>query len=246
MDVSLDAVRRDRFGRNEVGRLRREGRIPAVLYGGMDGKAESIAVDPKALLHILRSDSGANTLIALALDGAEATRVLLKEYQIDPVYHRLLHADFYRIAMDQVIEVTVPIHLTGEAKGIKAQGGVVDFVHRDLQIECLPGDIPEHVTVDVTELMINQGIRVRDLDTGGKWTPLSEPDMLIVHVVAPRVEAEKEPEAEAAETLAAGEPEVIKKGKGEGEDEEPDKAKGKDKDKDKDRDKDKAKDKAKA
>ena len=233
MEASLDAVRRDRFGKNEAGRLRREGRIPAVLYGGAAGGAEPIAVDPKALMHILHSDSGANTLISLKLDGADDARVLVKEYQIDPVRHHLLHADFYRIAMDRVLEVTVPIHLTGEAKGVKAQGGVVDFVHRELEIECLPGDIPEHVTVDVTELFINQGVRVRDLDTGGKWTPLSDPDMLIVHVVAPRIEAEPEAEAEAvAEAGAAAEPEVIKKGKAEAEGEEKP-AKEKDKEKDK-------------
>lgn len=231
MESSLEAVRRESRGKNEAGRLRRDGRIPAVLYGGPNGQAEAISVDPKALLHILHSDSGANTLIALKLDGAQDTRVLVKEYQIHPVEQNLLHADFYRIAMDKALEVTVPIHLTGEAKGVKVQGGIVDFVHRELAIECLPGDIPEHVTVDVTELMINDGVRVRDLDTGGKWKALSEPEMLIVHVVAPRVEAEPEAEAEA-EPGAAAEPEVIKKGKADEEGgEKAEKSEKKDKDK---------------
>jgi large subunit ribosomal protein L25 len=214
METTLEAVRRDRFGRNEAGRMRREGKIPAVLYGEAR-QAEPLAVDPKALFRILHSQSGVNTLIALKVEGAGDVKVLVKEYQVDPVEHKLLHADFYRVAMDKVLRVTVPIHLTGEAKGVKAEGGVVDFVHRDIMIEVLPADIPEHITVDVTELMLHDGVRVRDLPTGGKWKPLSEADMLIVHVIAPKVEAEPEPaDAAAAATPAApAEPEVIKKGK---------------------------------
>jgi large subunit ribosomal protein L25 len=212
MDATLDVVRRDRFGKNEAGRIRQEGRIPAVVYGNAS-QAEPVSVDPKALLKILRSQSGANTLIALKIDGADAARVLVKEYQIHPISHHLLHADFYRVAMDRVLRVTVPVHLTGEAKGVKAQGGVVDFVHREVVLECLPADIPEHITVDVTELMLNDGIRVRDLEAGGKWKPLSEPDMLIVHVVAVKVEAEPVAADAAAAPTAPAEPEVIKKGK---------------------------------
>jgi large subunit ribosomal protein L25 len=210
----LEVVRRTQFGGSESGRLRRAGQIPAVLYGGETREAESIAVDPKALVRILHSDAGANTLIALKIDGAGETRVLLREYQVHPVTRELLHADFYRVAMDRALRVTVPVHLTGEAKGVKAQGGVVDFVHRELIVECLPADIPEHITVDVTELMLHDGIRVRDLQAG-KWKSLSDADMLIVHVVAPKVEAAPEPaEAVAAAVpAAAAEPEVIKKGK---------------------------------
>ena len=222
MEATLEAIRRETFGRNNAGRLRREGRIPAVLYGGESRQGEPVAVDPKALMQILRSDSGVNTLIALKLEGAGATRVLVKEYQLDPVSRKLLHADFYRVAMDKLLRVTVPIHLTGEAKGVKAQGGIVDFVHRDLVIECLPADIPEHVTVDVTELMLYDGIRVRDLPISGDWKPVSEADMLIVHVISPKVEAEPAPaEAVVAATpTAPAEPEVIKKGKIEKEEDE--------------------------
>ena len=118
---TLEAVRRATFGGSHAGRLRRAGHIPAVLYGGEGRDVESIAVDPKALLKILHSDAGANTLIALSLDGTGDTRVLLREYQVHPVTRKLLHADFYRVAMDRVLRVTVPVHLTGEAKGIKAQ-----------------------------------------------------------------------------------------------------------------------------
>ena len=216
MDATLNVVRRNRFGRNEAGRIRREGKIPGVVYGEAT-KAEPVAVDPKELLRILRSQSGANTLISLNIDGAPAARVLVKEYQVHPVDHELLHADFYRVAMDKVLRVTVPVHLTGEAKGVKAQGGIVDFVHREVEVECLPADIPEHITVDVTELMLHDGIRVRDLDTGGKWKPVSDSDMLIVHVVTVKVVEEAPAPADAAAAAAAptapAEPEVIKKGK---------------------------------
>jgi large subunit ribosomal protein L25 len=219
MEAILEAIRRDTFGRNNAGRLRRAGRIPAVLYGGGGREGEPVAVDPKALMQILHA-SGLNTLISLKLEGAADARVLVKEYQLHPVTHKLLHADFYRVAMDRILRVTVPVHLTGDAKGIKAQGGVLDFVNRDVVIECLPADIPEHLTVDVTELSLNDGIRVRDLDTGGKWKAVSDPEMLIVHVVAPKVEAEPvAAEAAAATPAAPAEPEVIKKGKTEAEEE---------------------------
>ena len=140
------------------------GRIPAVLYGGESRQGESLAVDPKALMHILRTDAGVNTLIALKLEGVGDMRVLVKEYQLHPVTRKLLHADFFRVAMDKVLRVTVQVHLVGEAKGIKAQGGVVEFVHRELMIECLPADIPAVHPVDVTELMVNDGIRPRSAD----------------------------------------------------------------------------------
>jgi large subunit ribosomal protein L25 len=214
MEATLEVTRRDRFGKNENNRLRVQGKIPAVLYGGTSG-AESISVDPKALSKILHSHSGVNTLIALKVDGAGDARVLVKAYQLDPVSHQLLHADLYRIAMDKVLRVTVPVHLSGEAKGVKAQGGVVDFVHREVVIECLPADIPEHITVDVTELMLHDGVRVRDI-VAGKWKAVSDADMLIVHVISPKVEevaAPADAAAAAATPTAPAEPEVIKKGK---------------------------------
>ena len=217
MEAVLEAVKRDQFGRNEAGRLRRAGRIPAVLYGGEAGKAEPLAVDPKALSGILHSDAGVNTLIALKFEGSGDTRVLVKEYQIDPVSHALLHADFYRVAMDKVLRVTVPVHLTGEPKGVKDEGGIVDFVHREILVECLPANIPEHVTVDISGLMLHDGVRVRDLAVSDTWKAVSDADMLIVHVVAPKAEAEPAPAEGAAAAAAApavpAEPEVIKKGK---------------------------------
>src|SRR5512141_133800 len=190
MEAVLQAEKREGRGKNEARRLRASGRIPAVLYGAEKGKAVEIAVDPKNLLRILHSEAGVNTLIGLELDGSD-TRVLVKEYQLDPIDHKLLHADFYQVAMDKKLTVTVPIVMKGEAKGVKQEGGIVDFVHREIEIECLPGDIPENITVDISELMLNQGIRVRDLATeGAKWTPVSEPEMMVVHVVALKVEEE--------------------------------------------------------
>jgi large subunit ribosomal protein L25 len=212
MDTTLEAVRREERGKNNAGRLRRGGQIPAVVYGG--GAAEAVAVDPKALMRILHSQSGANTLISLNLgETGTPARVLIKQYQIHPVTHRLLHADFYRVAMDKLLRVTVPVQLAGEAKGVKLQGAIVDFVHRDLVVECLPADIPEHITVDVTDLMLHDGVRVRDIETGGKWKAVSEPETLIVHLVAPRTEAEPAATDAAAAPTATAEPEVIKKGK---------------------------------
>ena len=225
MDATLEATSRNRFGKNEAGRIRREGQIPAVVYGDAHA-AEPVTVNPKDLLRILHSESGANTLISLKIDGKGPAQVLVKEYQLHPVEQNLLHADFYLVAMDKVLRVTVPVHLTGVAKGIKEQGGIVDFVHREVVMECLPADIPEHITVDVTELMLHDGVRVRDLDTGGKWKPVSEPEMMIVHVVT--VKVEEAPVVEAAATAAvpgatAAEPEVIKKGKKDEDDEKADK-----------------------
>jgi large subunit ribosomal protein L25 len=215
MDAVLQAERREGRGKNEARRLRAKGRIPAVVYGAEKGKAVEIAVDPKTLLRILHSESGVNTLIGLQLDGGD-TRVLVKEYQLDPIDHKLLHADFYQVAMDKTITVTVPVVLKGEAKGVKQQGGIVDFVHREIEIEVLPGDIPENITVDVSELMLHEGVRVRDLQTeGSRWKATSDADLMIVHVVAPRAEEVAAPveAVAAAGAVAPAEPEVIKKGK---------------------------------
>jgi large subunit ribosomal protein L25 len=214
MDASLQAEKRDGRGKNEARRLRARGRIPAVVYGAEKGKAVEIAVDPKMLLRILHSESGVNTLIGLQLAGGD-TRVLVKEYQLDPIDHKLLHADFYQVAMDKTITVTVPVVLKGEAKGVKQQGGIVDFVNREIEIEVLPGDIPESISVDISELMLHEGGRVRDLQTeGSKWKATSDSDLMIVHVVPPRAEeVAAVPEVAAVGAVAPAEPEVIKKGK---------------------------------
>ena len=220
MEAILEATPRDTFGKNEARRTRRDGQVPAVLYG--DGKdATPIAVPPKALLRILHSESGQNTLISLKLPGGGDTRVLVRDFQIDPITHQVLHADFYRVAMDKVIQVTIPVTVHGEPKGVKQQGGIVEFIRREIVIECLPGEIPENVEVDVSELMLHQGIRVRDIAVSDKWKPVTEGEAMLVHVIMPKAEeAPATVDAEAAATAAPAEPEVIKKGKKEETDEE--------------------------
>jgi len=217
MEAVLEATSRDSFGKNEARRTRREGMVPAVLYGAISdtsGVAPTpIAVNPKSLLKILHSESGANTLISLKLAGGDA-RVLVKEYQLDPVTHAVLHADFYRVRMDRMLRVTIPVIVKGEPKGVKAQGGVLEYIRREIEVECLPADIPEHVEVDVTELMLHQGIRVRDIAVDPKWTAVSDADMMLVHVIMPKVEeAPAATDAAAATATTPAEPEVIKKGK---------------------------------
>jgi large subunit ribosomal protein L25 len=226
MDATLDAIKREGRGKNEANRLRASGQIPAVVYGSKkEGKAPegvALSVDPKSLLRILHSDSGANTLISLRVDGTEA-RVMVKEYQLDPVTHQLLHADFYQLAMDKAITVTVPIVLKGEARGVKLQAGIVDFVTRDIEVTCLPTDIPGHIDVDVTELMLNQSIRVKDLAQDPKWKAITDGETMIVHVVMPKAEESATAAADAtaeAAPAAGAEPEVIKKGKDEKEEKE--------------------------
>jgi large subunit ribosomal protein L25 len=216
MEAKLEAVSRDQRGKNEARRLRREGRIPAVVYGGTSDQSGTvaIAVDPKVLLRILHSESGANTLINLGVPGAAETRVLVKEYQLDPVTHHLLHADFYRISMDKAITVTVPVLVKGEARGVKQQGGLLDFVHREVEVECLPADIPENIEIDVSELMLGQSIRLRDVVTDGTWKAVSDLDTMLVHVITPKAEEPAPVDAAVAALPAVpAEPEVIKKGK---------------------------------
>ena len=214
MEAVLEAQARDTFGKNEARRTRRGGQVSGVLYGG-DGKgATAIAVQPKALLKILHSESGQNTLISLKMAGAGDNRVLVKDFQLDPITHEVLHVDFLKIAMDKLLQVTIPIIVHGEPKGVKQQGGILEFIRREVQIEVLPADIPEHIDVDVTELMLHQGIRVRDIATNAKWKPISELDLMLVHVIMPKVEEVAAPaDAAAAATATPAEPEVMKKGK---------------------------------
>ena len=234
MEATLEAVKRSTAGKNaknEARRLRAAGSVPAVVYGASTGDAPAslpVSVDPKSLLRILHSDSGVNTLIKLRVDGAE-TPVLVKEYQLDPITNRLLHADFYQLAMDKVLTLTVPIVLKGEPRGVKLQGGLLDFVTRDIEVECLPANIPEHIDIDVSGLELHQSIRVRDLPANDAWKAVTEGDTMLVHIVLPKAEESAAATADAAAPTA--EPEVAKKGKTDKEDE-------KDKDKDK-KDKDK-------
>lgn len=215
MQASLVATKRETRGKNEARRMRVAGHIPAVVYGGSVKESVPVSVDPKETLRILHSDSGVNTLIDLELAGGDSGQVLVKDFQLDPVSSELLHVDFYRLAMGKVITVTVPVTLIGEAMGVKQQGGLLDFVNREIQIECMPSEIPENVKVDVQELSIGDGVRVRDVVEGVTWKPISELDTLLVHVTPPMVEEEPEEEEALVEgeavSEAGGEPEAEKK-----------------------------------
>ncbi len=222
MEATLEAVKRDSRGKNEARRLRAAGRIPGVLYGaqkeGEIGSNVPVAVDPKPLLRILHSGSGVNTLITLKVDGEGDSRVLVKDFLLDPVTHAMLHADFVRVNMDRRITVTVPVLIKGEPRGVKLEGGVLDFVHREIELESLPLEIPNAIEIDVTDLGLNDAVYVRDVAAGQKWLPISEPDMMLVHVITPRVEEVVAETAVVAPVASGAEPEVIKKGKTDKED----------------------------
>ncbi|HZT68716.1 MAG TPA: 50S ribosomal protein L25 [Terriglobia bacterium] len=209
---SVEAETRETFGKNASRRLRHSGRIPAVVYGG-GGPTLSVAVDPKAILRILRSEAGHNAIFTLQIPGKAPARVMLREWQWEPINGSLMHVDMVRIARDEKLRVRVPIRVTGEPQGVKIQGGVFEFIVREVEVECLPDDIPEHITVDVTELTIGRQLRVSDLPVSASVKVLAEPGRVVAHVVAPKAEAA--PAAEAAEAAAAGpaEPELIRKRK---------------------------------
>ena len=211
-EIIVAAHNRAETGKNANRRLRTSGMIPGVLYGEKKDSLQ-IAVSPKEIAAILRSAAGENTLFDLDLGGSRR-KVILKEFQTEPLKGRLLHADFYEVALDKELHVKVHIELTGTAIGVKRDGGIIDFVTRELEIACLPTDIPEKVVVDVTELEMNKHIRVHDLKLDAKVKVLTHEDVVIVHVVAPRAEEEVAAAAAPAEGAATTEPEVIKaKGK---------------------------------
>jgi large subunit ribosomal protein L25 len=217
MEATLEAVKRDTRGKNEARRLRAAGKIPAVVYGaqkeGDQGTNVPVSVDPKPLLRILHSHSGVNTLITLKVDGEGESRVLVKDFLLDPITHHMLHADFVRVNMDRRITVTVPVVIKGEPRGVKVGGGVLDFVHREVNLESLPLEIPDAIEIDVTNLDLNDAVYVRDVAQGAKWVPVSDADMMLVHVITPRAVATETAEGVAAPVAAGSEPEVIKKGK---------------------------------
>jgi large subunit ribosomal protein L25 len=226
-DVVVSASRRPESGKNANRRLRSAGQIPGILYGARN-EAVPVTVSPKEIGTILRSATGENTLFDLDLEGSRR-KVLIKDFQLEPIKGHLLHADFYEVALDKKLEVSVHVELHGVPVGVKVQGGILDFVTRELDIECLPTDIPEKIEVDVSGLELGKHLRVSDLQLPEKVTILTDPDVVIAHVVVPRAE-EAPVAAEAAATPEAGaEPEVIKKGKAEEGDEKPEKPEKKEK-----------------
>jgi large subunit ribosomal protein L25 len=215
--VNVKAAGRDGRGKNEARRLRKSGSIPAIVYGASKAPV-SVAVDPKLIFRILKSDSGHNTIFDLELEG-ENTKAMIVDWQTEPIKGALLHIDLKRIAMDRKLTVTVPILLKGEAVGVKMQGGIMEQLLREVEIECLPADIPAHIDVDVTTLEFGHVLRVKDLPHGeGKVDFITDENQPVAHVTAVKEVVEATPEATAeAATAGAAEPEVIKKGKGEAE-----------------------------
>ena len=214
-EIVVNAKSRDDRGKNAARRLRRQGLVPGIVYGGKGGNI-AVAVDPKALQKVLRSEAGRNTILKLDIAGTGATNAILKDLQVDPIKDSLLHADFYRIAMDVAIRVTVPINIRGEARGVKVDGGILELITREIEVECLPGDIPERIDVDVSDLGLNGALRVSDLPANAKVKILESPDQVVVHVVSIKEEEAPAPAAVVVEGEAAAapaEPEVLKKGK---------------------------------
>jgi large subunit ribosomal protein L25 len=230
----LEAQPRNAGTKNDARRVRREGKIPAVVYGaGKD--ATPVSVDPRQVSRILHSETGHNTIFDLALDG-ERTKAMIVDWQYEPIKGSLLHIDLKRIAMDQKLRVNVPIELVGEPAGVKQQGGILEQITREVEIECLPGDIPNAIELSVADLVFGTVLRVSDLPKNDKIKYLSDPDQPVAHIITIKEEEVPTADAVAGEAAAApAEPEVIKKGKQETEEgaegaaEKPEKAEKKEK-----------------
>jgi len=207
---TVEAKLREASDKNAARRLRTTGMIPAVLYGAKKDP-RTIAVDPKQIMKILRSASGHNTIFDISVEG-EQSKAMLVDWQYEPLKGALLHVDLKRIAMDQKMRLSVPVRIQGEAKGAKEEGGLLDLVLREIQIECLPSDIPSHIAVDVTNLGVGDAIRVADLPQTASVKYLNDPDALVVHITFVKEEVVATPVDEIAAAVTA-EPEVIKKGK---------------------------------
>jgi large subunit ribosomal protein L25 len=210
--TTIDAVsakpRTGTFNKNHARRVRREGLIPAVIYGAGQPSV-ALTVDPKIITRILHSGAGHNTIFDLNIEGGASGKAMIVDWQNEPIKSHLLHVDFKRIAMDKKMRVSVPVQLVGTAIGVKTQGGILSQVLHEVEIECLPGNIPSHIDVDITNLEMNQSIHISDLPHSDKLKFLGEENAVVANVTFVRAEAE--PEAVAAETPS--EPEVAKKGK---------------------------------
>ena len=212
IDIStLEAQPRSSGNKNDARRVRRSGQIPAVVYGaGKDAKP--VSVDPRQVARILHSATGHNTIFDLTLDG-DRTKAMIVDWQYEPIKGSILHIDLKRIAMDQKLRVMVPIVLKGEAEGVKTQGGILEQMLREVEIECLPQDIPSEIALDVTSLTFGKVLRVEDLPRAGTLKFITDSNQPVAHVISVKEEVAPTPEAAAAEAAAPAEPEVIKKGK---------------------------------
>ncbi|MFQ6108936.1 MAG: 50S ribosomal protein L25 [Candidatus Aminicenantales bacterium] len=218
MSFTIKAEKRGVFGKNAARRLRREGRIPVILYGA-DTDSIPLMVNKKDVIRILKSESGENTIFKVSFN-SENRNAMIKEIQRDPVSDEILHSDLIQISMDKTIQVSVPLVFEGEAVGVKAEGGFVDVITREVEIECLPMDIPENIGVDISSLHLNQSLKVEDITPPEGVKIMTDPQTVIVHLEAPTIEEEEEVVEEEEEIIGEEEePEVIKKEKAEEEEE---------------------------
>jgi large subunit ribosomal protein L25 len=212
-EVVAATPREGKFNKNAARRVRMKGKIPAVVYGAAE-PAVAIEVDPKQIQKILHSDSGHNSIFDLEITGSTAkTKAMIVDWQYEPIKGTLMHIDLKRIALDKAMRVEVPIQLVGTAVGVKTQGGILDLVLREVEIECLPGDIPSHIDLDVTNMSIGDVLRVSDLPHSDKLKFLTDEGTTVAHVVAIKEEAAPAAEEVAAAAATPAEPEVVKKGK---------------------------------
>jgi large subunit ribosomal protein L25 len=213
-EVTLEVTRRETTGKEQAKKLRRDGKVPAVVYGGHK-EPVAITVDRKAVTELVtKSEHGVRSVFLLKMAGSDQQRhAMIKEITIDPISRRMKHIDFVRVVMDEKIKVTVPVHIVGTAIGVK-EGGLLDFQVRELHIECLPTAIPDSIDVDVTELGSHDYLRVKDLKMPEGAKVLDDPERVVVGVTHARAEVS---EAAAEGAAAVAEPEVIKKGKPEDE-----------------------------
>ena len=210
---TVSAIPREgKFNKNAARRVRASGKIPAVVYGAAE-PAVAVEVDPKQIQKILHSETGHNSIFDLALPSSTA-KVMIVDWQYEPIKGKLIHIDFKRIALDKPIRVEVPIQLVGVPVGVKTQGGILDQTLREVEIECLPTEIPSNIALDVTELAFGMVLRVSNLPHTGKLKFLTSEDTPVAHITSVKEEVAPTPEAEAAAaTEAPAEPEVVKKGK---------------------------------
>jgi large subunit ribosomal protein L25 len=209
-EVVIAKPREGKFNKNAARRVRVAGKIPAVLYGA-GHEAVAVEVDPRQISRILYSESGHNTIFDVDLTGKGTAKAMIVDWQLDPIKDSLIHIDLKRIALDKTLEVSVPIRLVGTAVGVKAEGGILDQVLREVEIECLPGDIPSHIDVDVTNLKLHDVLRVKDLPHTDKYTFQADEETTVAHVISIREEVA--PTADAVAVAGPAEPEVAKKGK---------------------------------
>jgi large subunit ribosomal protein L25 len=212
-EVTLEVTRREKSGKGVARKLRAEGKIPAVVYGG-HRESVAISVDRKAVSDLIqKSDHGVRSIFLLKMAGTDQQRhAMIKEMQMNPLSRKMTHIDFIRVVMDEVVRVTVPVHVMGTAAGVKA-GGILDFQVRELHVECLPGNIPDSIDVDISNLEIHHYIRISDLTPPEGVKVLDDPERVVVGVTHAKAEVVETPEVAVEEGVTPAEPEVITKGK---------------------------------